>query len=350
MKALVALKPLLAIMVIVSVLALIIGSFGNIVLVSVLTAALVNLVLVVGVYVFNGNSGIFSFGQMVFMMIGAYTAALFSIPSVLKATLLPDLPSWIQETQFGLVGSILVGGVLAAVVAVVVGFPITRLSGIQAGIASLALLLIGQNVASRWTSVTNGSNTLVGIPTDLTVFSASVIVLIVIALAFFYQKSTFGLRIRAAREDELAATAAGVKVGRERLLAFVLSGFICGIGGGMSAHYLGALNSSIESFFTPTFLVIAMLVIGGLYSLFGAVVGTVFVSVVVELLRLFQQGVQLGSTIIALPVGTDTAVLGVLLLLMLILRPAGITSGRELDFRLTARERRSRREPLVGRL
>jgi branched-chain amino acid transport system permease protein len=315
--------------VIVTLISLVITRLGSPVLVSVLMAALINMALVVGVYVFNGNSGVFSFGQMAFMMVGAYAAALFSIPVALKKVLLPDLFPWVQQAQFGLVGSIVIGGVFAAIAAAVLGYPLMRMSGIQAGIATLALLLIAQNVASRWDSVTNGSKTLVGIPNDLTPYIALAFVLVMLVVAYSYQVSRFGLRLRAAREDELAATASGVRVSRERQIAFVLSAFICGVGGGMIAHFLGSLSSTSDSFFTPTFLVIAMLVIGGLYSLSGAVVGTIFVSVVVELLRQIQLGVSLGSVDITMPPGTDTVVLGLLLLVTLIFRPSGLTLSRE---------------------
>ncbi len=326
------LVPLGIPLIVVAASSLVISGVASPVLVSVLMAALINMALVVGVYVFNGNSGVFAFGQMAFMMVGGYSAAIFSIPPLLKTTLLPGLFPFVQHAELGLVGSIVVGGIFAALAAGILGFPLMRMSGIEAGIASLALLLIGQNVASRWDSVTNGSKTLVGIPNDLTPYIALMFVLLILIIAYAYQKSRFGLRLRAAREDELAATASGVKVSRERHIAFVLSAFICGIGGGMNAHYLGSLSSASESFFTPTFVVIAMLVIGGLYSLSGTVVGTVFVSLVVELLRELQQGVTVGTTLISIPAGSDTVALGVLLLITLVIRPSGLTLSREFSW------------------
>lgn len=296
-------------------------------LTTVLLGALVNLVLTIGTYIFVGNSGVVSFGQMAFMMTGAYASALVSIPTALKPVLLPDLPSWLQATQLPLFPSILVGGVVAAVAALVTGFPLMRLSGIQAGIASLALLLIAQNVASHWDSVTKGTSTMIGIPADLSLGAALVVTVVVILIAYAYQRSRFGLRLRSTREDELAAIASGVRVARERHIAFVLSAFVCGMGGAMFAHYLGALSSTMNAFFTPTFLTIAMLVIGGLYSLSGAVVGTLAVSLLVEVLRRVQDGITLGGG--TAMVGLDTAAVGIVLLITLIVRPSGLTKGRE---------------------
>lgn len=296
-------------------------------LTTVLLGALVNLVLTIGTYIFVGNSGVVSFGQMAFMMTGAYASALVSIPAALKPVLLPDLPHWLQAMQLPLLPSILVGGVVAAVAALVTGFPLMRLSGIQAGIASLALLLIAQNVASQWDSVTKGTSTMIGIPADLSLGAALAIAVAVLVVAYAYQRSRFGLRLRSTREDELAAIASGVRVARERHIAFVISAFVCGMGGAMYAHYLGALSSTMNTFFTPTFLTIAMLVIGGLYSLSGAVVGTLTVSLIVETLRRVQDGIALGGG--ATIVGLDTAAVGVVLLITLIVRPSGLTKGRE---------------------
>jgi branched-chain amino acid transport system permease protein len=328
----------------ITIIIVIIGLINNVLLASVAIAMLVNLTLVVGTYIFSGNSGVVSFGQLSFMAIGAYSSALVSIPVGLKHVLLPNLVPWLGTLQVGFVTSVAVGALVAGVAAFIIGFPLSRLSGIQAGIASLALLLVVQTVASHWDDVTDGTQTMIGIPADLTLWPALVLTLISLGIAFAYQRSRFGLRMRAAREDELAAVASGISVARERHRAFALSGLVCGIGGAMSAHYLGALSSTLDSFFTPTYLTIAMLVIGGLFSLYGAVVGTVFVTIIVELLRRFELGVPLFGHLFVAPAGVDQVVLGVLLLLTLFLRPNGLTGSTEAQWPRLASVRRTLRE------
>ncbi|MFT4307465.1 MAG: branched-chain amino acid ABC transporter permease [Microbacterium sp.] len=313
----------------VTALILAIGALDNAPLTSVAISMLVNLTLVVGTYVFSGNSGVVSFGQLSFMMIGAYTTALVTIPANLKKILLPNLAPWLRDVQVDYVAGVLIAAAVSAAIAFVVGLPLSRLTGLGAGIASLALLLIVQTVFSQWDDVTMGAQTMIGIPTGLSLWPALGLALLAIVAAFAYQRSRAGLRMCAAREDELAAIAMGVDVARERHLAFTLSGAVCGMGGGMMAGYLGALNSTLSSFLTPTFLTVAMLVIGGLYSLWGAVTGTLFVTVVVEILRRFEEGVDVFGIQILAPAGLDQVVLGIILLLTLYLRPDGITRSSE---------------------
>jgi branched-chain amino acid transport system permease protein len=305
-------------------------SSGSSVLETVVLAALVNLVLTIGLYSFSGLSGILVFGQMSFMAIGAYTSALVTTPSAFKHSTLPDLPHWLGALELGLIPGTLVAGLVAGFLALLIGKPLMRLSGVSAGIASLALLLITQTVIENWAAVTRGTQSMIGIPTDIGPWDVVAWVTVIAIGVFAYQSSGAGLRLRASREDELAATAAGIRVARERLIAFTLSGFICGIGGSLYAHYLGALTPTLSFFFSPTVLIIAMLVIGGYRSLWGAFVGTLVVSIISEILRQVEQGVSIGSIEISTKPGLDGIILGIIMLLILILRPSGITGGREL--------------------
>src|SRR5437588_11580091 len=108
---------------------------------------LINLVLVVGLYMFVGNSGVLSFGHVAFMSLGAYISALLSIPVVTKGVLLPKLPMWLGSTELSLVPTILITAGIVVVFAAVVGFPLMRLSGLAAALATFAVLLVVYNVA-----------------------------------------------------------------------------------------------------------------------------------------------------------------------------------------------------------
>jgi branched-chain amino acid transport system permease protein len=114
-----------------------------------------------------------------------------------------------------------------------------------------------------------------------------------------------------------------------RLIAFVLSAALVGAGGGLYAQFLGILT--VDTFYLSlSFITIAMLVVGGMSSLTGAVSGVITVTVIVQLLRFGEQGVTLGSTQLKLPESSSELGLGLLLALILIFRPNGLSGGKEL--------------------
>lgn len=324
--------PVLFLTVLVVTLTVLTDMFGSEVLRLVLLAGLVNLVLVVGLYIFIGNSGIFSFGHMAFMAIGAYTSAIVSISGGAKTALLPDLPGFLASFSVGMLPSMLIAGAVAAVVAFVVGIPLMRLSGIEAGIATLALLLVTQTVIANWDAVTRGTSSMVGVPVDLGVYDAMLFCIAAIAVAYLFQVSRWGLRLRASREDEVAAKSNGIAVVRERTIAFVLSAFVCGFGGAMLAHFLGALRPDDAFFLNPTFLTTAMLVIGGIRSLTGAVVGVIVVSALTEGIRQLEQGTSIGGVDLSTRPGLNAIILGAIMIVILVRRPQGLVGSHEIKW------------------
>ena len=120
-----------------------------------------------------------------------------------------------------------------------------------------------------------------GVPITTTPTRVLVWCLIAMVAVFLFQESRWGLRLRASREDEVAARASGIGVYNERRTAWILSSFIVGIGGALYGQFLGTFNAD-AFYFTITFMVIAMLVVGGRTSLAGAVIGSGFISIVAE--------------------------------------------------------------------
>jgi branched-chain amino acid transport system permease protein len=298
------------------------------------TLALINLVIVVGLYTFVGMSGIFSFGHIAFMAIGAYTSGLLSIDPALKAAVMPEMFDFIANAHAPSTVAILLGGALAAVFAIVLSVPLMRLSGIAASLATFSLLVIVNVIASNFKELTNGSGGIAGVPTVMTVDRALIWALGAIALAYVFQNSRLGLRLRASREDDVAARSIGVGVRAERRIAFVVSAFIVGVGGGMFAQFIGSFNSS-SFYLALTFLTIVMLVVGGMLSLSGAVVGTIFISFVSELLLRLESGTTIGPIEFSGRAGLQEVVLAGIMLLVLSLRPTGITRWREIVWPLS---------------
>ncbi|MEZ5078957.1 MAG: branched-chain amino acid ABC transporter permease [Solirubrobacterales bacterium] len=283
---------------------------------------LINVSLVVGLYSFAGLSGVLSFGHMSFMSIGAYTGALVSIPLVAKGTLLPDLPGFIANTELSFPLAVLTGGLVAALVAFVVSLPVARLPALAISLALFAVLVIAYQVESNWDSVTRGRQALFGVPTNTNLGVALLVAVLTIFFVYGYQESRFGLRLRASRENELASQAIGVDVVRERRIALVISGFVIGVAGVVYAQYLGVFTPN-DFYLDLTFLTIAMLVIGGTRSLTGAVIGPILVAVLTYVL-------QRGETITG--PGLQQIGLALVMLVVLIFRPAGLSGGAELRF------------------
>ncbi len=292
--------------------------------------ALVSVAIVVAIYVFIGNSGVLSFGQMSFVAVGAFLAGIMTIPLESKTGVLPELFPILRDHTVGNLASLLLAAAAGGLFALVVGLPLMRLSGLAAGIATFAVLEVTHNILREWTKIGPGATTLSLVPETTDAVQATVGALVVVAAAFVYQRSRLGRRLRASREDPAAARGVGVNVHRERLWAFVVSGALAGLAGAMLVHLLGSITTE-QVYLELTFLTLAMLVIGGLTSLWGAVVGALVVSALDAFLIEAEQGVDVGISL-DLPQGTRLIFLGAIMALMLILRPSGLTGGRE--FRL----------------
>ena len=243
----------------------------------VVIGAVINLIVVVGLYTFVGISGVFSFGHAAFMAIGAYAGAILVIPPEIKTLILPDLPGLLADVRLDALPATLAAGAIAAGVALILCVPLVRLSGLTAGLATFAVLIIVNVVAKNWQQVTHGTAGVAGIPTTTTIAAALGWALAAMTVAWTFQRSGMGLRLRASRDDEAAARAVGIGIGRERAVAFVISAFFVGAAGALFGMFIGSFNPD-AFFLNVTFLMIVMLIIGGMTSLAGAVVGTLVIS------------------------------------------------------------------------
>jgi branched-chain amino acid transport system permease protein len=208
-----------------------------------------------------------------------------------------------------------------------------RLSGLAAGIATFAVLEITHNVLRYYEKIGPGTTAFSSVPETTGLLQATIGGLIAVVVAYAYQRSRFGRQLRATREDTAAARAVGISVYRQRLWAFTLSGAVAGFAGGLYVHLLPLTTE--EVYLNLTFITLAMLVIGGLTSLWGAVVGALAVGGLDSFLAEAENGIGAFGRTLDLPAGTRIVVVGALMALVLILRPTGLTGGRE--FRLPRR-------------
>jgi branched-chain amino acid transport system permease protein len=291
------------------------------------TDALVNVAIVAAIFVFIGNSGVLSFGHISFVAIGAWTAGVLSVPASEKPAIMPNLAHFLRDRTVGNVWSLVLAAVVAGICALVVALPLMRLSGLAAGIATFSVLEITHNLLQYEERIGPGLNAFSSVPETTGLRQAAIGALVVIVVAYAYGRSRFGRVLRATREDPAAARAVGVSVYRQRLLAFTLSGMLAGLAGGLYVHLLPLNTDAV--YLDLTFITLAMLVIGGATSLWGAVVGALAVSALDSYLAVAENGTSFFGWQYHLPSGTRVVVEGALMALVLISRPAGLTGGRE---------------------
>lgn len=294
------------------------------------TVFCINLIAVLGIGMFSGNSGVVSFGHVSFMGIAAYATGILSLPVAQKALVLPHLPAPLSSIELSFLPSILVTLVVVAIAAAVVGLPISRLSTSAASIGTLGILVIVNVILVGAVDFTRGSQTFYGVPTDTTFPVALAAAILAVFVARAFREIVPGLQLRASREDELASRSMGVHVANLRLLAWIVSGVVVGLAGALQAHNLGAFSPK-EFYFTTTFALLAMLVIGGMTTVSGAVGGAVLITLVTEVTRRLESGVTVGPVATAPVFGLTQVVLGLAILFVMYRRRDGLLGRLEID-------------------
>jgi branched-chain amino acid transport system permease protein len=333
-----------------------VDGFGDVVYKDTAVRLFLTMIIVLGLQIFSGNSGVLSFGHIAFMAIGAYMSALLTIPPEIKKFTYLSMPSWlgswILPAKLSPLEATLAGAGAAMLFALITAPPIVRLAGVEAGIGTLALLIIVYVFDVQTSAITRGTSTQIGVPKTTTFVAVLAWALIFVGVAFAFKESRRGLRLRASRENVRAARSVGVRVPIERAIAWVLSGFVVGVAGALYGHYFVTFSPD-DFFFNQGFnivlLTIVMLVVGGMTSVTGAVVGCYFITVIYEAFRRWEVNGLGGVTP---PSGTANFVLAVILVVTLVLRPNGITGGKEIpwpgDWSFSSLRRLARRAGLRG--
>ena len=275
----------------------------------------INIIIVAALNLSNGFTGIFSLGHVGFMAIGAYTSSIFTLPLATKAAMLPDLPGWIAHTQVGFLPALLIAGILAAIIAFFIGIPLMRLSGNYVAVATLGFLVIVHVVLINWTQFTRGARTFCGVPQYTNIWWVYIWILITIYIVWRIVHSNYGRALIAVREDITAAQTTGISILKTRLFAFTVSAFLTGVSGGLMAHFLTSFSPA-TFYFIPTFDYIIMLIVGGMGSISGSIVGATLVTLLTELLRNIEQHIHV--------YGLSQIALAVILILIIIFYPKGL--------------------------
>jgi len=282
--------------------------------VQILCLAGINIILAVSLNLINAFTGQFSIGHAGFMAIGAYVSAFLSITIGDRIrSVFSFAPASVQNSALLLV--VLGAGALAAAIAgFLVGVPSLRLRGDYLAIVTLGFGEIIRVFIVNIDAV-GGARGLGGMPRLANFFWIYLFAAATVAAVTRIVNSSFGRTLIAIREDEIAAEAMGVNTTRHKVLSFVVSSAMAGVAGGLFAHYLMYLHPNSFTFI-KSFEIIIMIVIGGLGSITGSVLGAVLYIVLTEGLREFAQ--------------YRMVLFSLLLIVIMIVRPGGILGHREL--------------------
>ncbi|MDQ0561066.1 branched-chain amino acid transport system permease protein [Rhizobium mesoamericanum] len=285
----------------------------------------------------NGFTGVFSLGHVGFIAVGAYASGILSLSVQQKSALLPNLPFLIAQMHLGFFPATIVAGLIAAALAVIVGFPLMRLSGNFVSVATMGFLIIVNVVLINASDFTRGARTFTGVPVDANLVWAVGWLAITFYILWRLVHSPFGRAMKSVRDDQLAASAVGISVLRTRLTAFVVGAFFAGVGGSIFAHYLGSFSPK-TFYFAMTMNIVAMLVLGGMGSLSGALIGVVCISQITEVLRSVERGFTIGALEVPAVFGASQIILGFIFIVVMIFRPKGIMGDREFTLGSKARQ------------
>jgi branched-chain amino acid transport system permease protein len=300
---------------------------------------ILNATMVVGTQIFGGNTGVLSFGHVGLVAIAAYTSAILSTPVAVKASTIHNAPFGLAQVQLPVPLAILVAILVTTVFAAIVGLAICRLHGIAGSITTFALLMVINAVLINWKGLTGGAEAFYGIPIKTNMWWAFLGLAVAVLVGRLFMTSRLGLRVRSAREDELAADSLGVRVNRSRYWSWVLSAAIVAIGGALLGHLLGAISPSMF-FETLMFLQMAMLVLGGMYSVTGALLGALVIGVASEAMRWLGGGPTIAGVHIPQFNGLSSLVYGLVILVVMIWWPGGFLDDKEIDLLWTWWRRR----------
>lgn len=329
---------LVAISTIVGVLIL---AFGSPFLVRLAATAYINLILVIGLQIFTGNANVVNLSHPAFMALGAYFTAVLSTPVALKATMIPNAPFGLAGVETGVTAAVVLAVAGTALIGLLTGLVLVRLSGIAAEILTISVLVIVQGVLVTWADLFRGAQAFFGIPKAVDLGTILVVTAGVLVVARMFKSSASGVQLRASATDVLAAEAMGVDVKRLRLVAWVLGAAVAGAAGALYALYSGTINAR-AFYFQTAFLTLAMSIVGGMRSVTGALVGVTLLTVFLQMIRSMESGVTLLGVQLPEMLGLSGLMLGVIIVVVMSVRPDGFMGGLEVEDVFAALRRRKK--------
>ncbi len=293
----------------------------------------INAILALSLNLIYGFTGLFSLGHAGFIAIGAYVSALFILSPAQKEMmwLLEPIiwPFSIIQSPFWV--SAIAGGLVAAFFALLIGLPVLRLGDDYLGIATLGFAEIIRVLIVNFTSITNGSLGIKGIPDYADVFTCYVWLLITVVFLVRLLNSNYGNVLKCIRDNEIAAQVMGINVFYYKVLSFCVGAFFAGIGGALLGSHLSTIDPKMFNFLL-TFNVLMFVVAGGLGSITGSIVGAAIITVSLEWMRVLEEPMNLGFIEIPGIPGMRMVVFSLFLLCIILFRREGIMGMREITW------------------
>ena len=259
----------------------------------------INVIMALGLNLITGVTGQLSLGHAAFMSIGAYASAILTM-----------------KAGYPFPVAIAFGALTAAFFGVVIGFPTLRLNGDYLAIATLGFGEIVKVVLLNL-KITGGALGLSPIPSETSLIVVLILAILTIWIMARIQDSRFGRGLLAIREDEIAAESMGINTTAYKIQAFAIGSFFAGLGGGLYAHYIQFISPNDFGFLKSVDL-LSMVVLGGMGSIPGTIVGSIVLTAAPEMLRFVAQYRML--------------IYGALLVVMMIFRPNGLLGGVDLSY------------------
>jgi len=279
---------------------------------------ILNILIFIGIYMILGLSlqialgytGLLNFGHAAFYGIGAYASALLAINL--------NFPFWI---------SFLIAGLIASIFGLLLSFPTLKLRGDYLALATIGFGIIIEQILKNWKSLTRGPLGIPGIPKPIfftfefsSLLSYLILVYIIVILVYLILSrivnSPFGRVLKSIRDDELAASTLGKNIFKYKTLALMISAFFAGIAGSLYAHYVTYIDPTSFNILQSV-LIVSIIVIGGLASLKGAIIGAIILILLPEPLRFLN----IPNFIVG---GIRQILYSILLIIILLKRPKGI--------------------------
>jgi branched-chain amino acid transport system permease protein len=306
--------------------------------VRVLSLCAIYVVLALSLNLVNGFTGLFSLGHAGFMAVGAYTCALLTMTPEQKEVnfFLEPIVPWLAHLSLPFVPALVVAGLVAALFGFLIGAPVLRLKDDYLAIATLGFAEIIRVVLTNVQSVTNGALGLKGLPKYATTPVVWSCAALATAFMVLLVRSSYGRALKAVRDDEIAAAAMGIDVFRVKVVSFTASSFMAGVGGALLGHQLTTIDPKMFTFML-TFNILLVVVLGGIGSISGSIVGAIAVTILMELLRFLDGPMNLGFLVTEARPGLRMVVFSLMLMVVVLFRQRGLMGSRELSWSMLRR-------------
>lgn len=281
----------------------------------------------------QGYTGQFSLGSAGFMAIGAYATTLLTLTPEVKETLfyLDPIVPWLANIHLPFLAALLLGGILTAFSAFLIGIPVFRLKGDYLSVATLGFSEIIRILLVNLQKISNGTTGLKNIPDTANIWWTGTALILAIVFMIRIFRSSYGRAFKAIRNDEFAAEAIGISLMRHKLLAFCSSAFMAGIAGGLMASVVGAINPNLfrQSLSNDILLII---VLGGTGTITGSILGGFIFVIAKEALRFLDNGFSIGAITFPAIAGLRMVFFSLLLMVVVLFFQKGLAGGKEFSW------------------